>query len=102
MKEEVHGSYRERRHRHGKEHGHKQGAKTFRRGRAITFLERMDQRRSVLKKQLETPELKSIHPVLVGELKAIDMVIGEFVHVFELYEYQHGPLPDVTEEKEDK
>ena len=102
MKDEVHGSYRERRHRHDKEHGHKQGAKTFRRGRAIAFLERMDLRRSALKKQLETPELQSIHPVLVGELKAIDMVIAEFVHVFEVHEYQEDSMADAGEEKEDK
>ena len=102
MKGEVHGSNRENRHRHGKEHGHKHGAKTFRRGRAITFLERMDHRRSILKKQLETPELQSIDPILVGELKAIDMVIEEFVHVFELHEYQESPLPDAGEEKEEK
>ena len=102
MKGEVHGSNRENRHRHGKEHRHKHGAKTFRRGRAITFLERMDHRRSILKKQLETPELQSIDPILVGELKAIDMVIEEFVHVFELHEYQESPLPDAGEEKEEK
>ncbi|MFD1852223.1 hypothetical protein D8M05_10455 [Oceanobacillus bengalensis] len=47
-------------------------------GRAITFLERMNLRRSTLRKQLETPELQSIHPILVGEQKAVEMVIDEF------------------------
>ena len=71
-----------------KRHNHRQGAKTFRRGRAITFLERMKVKRSTLKKQLETPELQSIHPILVGELKALDMVISEFIQLFELYEFE--------------
>jgi hypothetical protein len=65
---------------------HHHGAKTFRRGRAIAFLERMKLKRDTLKKQLETPELQSIHPILVGELKAIDMVIDEFVQLFEIHE----------------
>ena len=65
---------------------HKRGAKTFRRGRAIAFLETLNVKRSTLKKQLNSPELSSINPVIVGELKAIEMVIDEFVQLFELYE----------------
>ena len=65
---------------------HKHGAKTFRRGRAIAFLEMLNIKRSTLQQQLNSPELKSINPVIVGELKAIEMVINEFVHLFELYE----------------
>ncbi|WP_436374481.1 hypothetical protein [Cytobacillus sp. BC1816] len=76
-------------------------AKTFRRGRALTFLERMSLKRSALKKQLETPELQSINPILVGELKAIDMVISEFVQLFELYEFEEGETASKTEDKED-
>ncbi|MBX9976098.1 hypothetical protein [Cytobacillus firmus] len=90
--------------RHQKD-GHKRrdrGAKTFRRGRALTFLERMSLKRSALKKQLETPELQSINPILVGELKAIDMVISEFVQLFELYEFEEGETANSkTEDKED-
>lgn len=94
MKDEGHrGHHRDRRHHgegyKGKDHdSHPRGAKTFRRGRAITFLERMNLKRSTLKKQLETPELQSINPTLVGELKAIEMVINEFVQLFELYEFE--------------
>lgn len=78
------GKYRRDHARGGKPS--RRGAKTFRRGRAIAFLETLEVKRSTLKKQLELSELQSIHPVLVGELKAIDMVINEFIQVFELYE----------------
>lgn|SRR5690606_13799022 len=67
---------------------HRHGAKTFRRRRAIAFWEILEQKRSTLKKQLETPELQAINPVLVGELKAIDMVMDEFVRAFELHEVE--------------
>ncbi|GIO71003.1 hypothetical protein J27TS7_05170 [Paenibacillus dendritiformis] len=30
-------------------------------------------------------EFESIHPILVGELKAIDMVINEFIQLFEIH-----------------
>lgn len=73
-------------HRGRKRDGYKHGAKTFRRGRAIAFLEQLELKRSTLKKQLETPELQTINPIIVGELKAIETVISEFVELFELYE----------------
>jgi len=73
------------RHRRG-EDTHNRGAKTFRRGRAISFLERLEVKRDTLKKQLETPELQSINPILVGELKAIEMIIDEYIQVFDLHE----------------
>ncbi|MDQ0175048.1 hypothetical protein [Bacillus chungangensis] len=94
MKNERYIGHNRDRHHRGdgikrKDHNSRQrGAKTFRRGRAITFLERMNLKRSTLKKQLETQELQSIHPLLVGELKAIEMVINEFVQLFELYEFE--------------
>lgn len=69
-----------------KEGRHSHGAKTFRRGRALAFLEKLQLKRTVLKTQLETPELQSIHPVLVGELKAVEMIMAEFVELFELHE----------------
>ncbi|GIN42209.1 MULTISPECIES: hypothetical protein [Heyndrickxia] len=80
------------RHHHGEGHKRKekhvhQGAKTFRRGRAVAFLEMMSLKRDTLKQQLETPELQTINPIIVGELKAVEMVINEFVQMFELYEY---------------
>ena len=93
MKSDRHREHDDGRHTRGhlhKEKDHKRqprGAKTFRRGRAIAFLERMELKRSTLKKQLEMSELQTINPILVGELKAIDMVIDEFVQLFELYEF---------------
>lgn len=74
------------RRRGGEEGSHQRGAKTFRRGRAIAFLERMHLKRATIKQQLDQPEFQSIQPILVGELKAIDMVISEFIQLFEINE----------------
>ncbi len=79
------GRHRGRRHG-GDEDASQRGPKTFRRGRAIAFLERMHLKRSTIKQQLEQPEFQSIQPILVGELKAIDMVISEFIQLFEINE----------------
>nr|WP_153731753.1 hypothetical protein [Sporosarcina obsidiansis] len=70
----------------GKERSHRHGAKTFRRGRAIAFLDMMNLKRATIKQQLNEPEFTSIHSVLVGELKAIDMIINEFINLFEIQE----------------
>ncbi|GIN87123.1 hypothetical protein J6TS2_35090 [Heyndrickxia sporothermodurans] len=89
MRNEGYRGHNKDRHHRGEGHKrkeHPRGAKTFRRGRAIAFLEMMNLKRSTLKQQLESPELQSINPILVGELKAIEMVINEFVQLFELYE----------------
>lgn len=69
---------------HGRGGG--RGAQTFRRGRAIEFLNRLQVKRTTLKQQLATAELQTINPILVGELKAIDAVINEYIQLFELYE----------------
>ena len=74
------------RRRGGEEGSHHRGAKTFRRGRAIAFLERMQLKRATIKQQLDQPEFQSIQPILVGELKAVDMVISEFIQLFEINE----------------
>ncbi|MEC1375609.1 hypothetical protein P9D39_15010 [Heyndrickxia oleronia] len=60
------------RHHHGEGHNRKekhvhQGAKTFRKGRAIAFLEMMSLKCDTLKQQLVTPELQTINPILVGD-----------------------------------
>ncbi|MGE7904670.1 hypothetical protein ACQKNS_09790 [Peribacillus sp. NPDC094092] len=74
-------------HHKGKDHGsHHRGPKTFRRGRAIAFLEMMNVKRSTIKEQLDKPEFQSINQILVGELKAIDMLINEFIQLFEIQE----------------
>lgn len=65
-----------------------QGAKTFRRKRAIHFLEQLETRQASLKKQLETPELQAINTILLGELKATESIIDDFVQTFELYEFE--------------
>lgn len=62
------------------------GAKTFRRARALLFLQKLEVQRDALKKQLETPELQSINPIIVGELKAVEMMMAEFIATFELQE----------------
>lgn len=93
------GHHRGERHR-GKEGSHHRGPKTFRRGRAIAFLERMNLKRSTIKQQLDKPEFQSIHPILVGELKAIDMVINEFIQLFEIQENEAMDVPSNNEETE--
>ncbi|MDT8858640.1 hypothetical protein N0O92_00260 [Alkalihalobacillus sp. MEB130] len=79
------GDYRSGRHK-GKGHSRQHGPKTFRRGRAIAFLEMMNLKRATIKKQLDEPEFQSIHQILIGELKAIDLVINEFRQLFEIHE----------------
>ncbi len=91
MRREGHRGHHEGRHRgHHKERGEgrAEGAKTFRRKRAVKFLEHLEMKQEVLKKQLETPELQTANPTIVGELKATQSIIEEFVQLFELYEYK--------------
>lgn len=73
------------RHRHHGGH-HTKGPKTFRRGRAIAFLEILQLKRMTIKQQLDEPEFETIKPILIGELKALDMVINEFIQLFDLEE----------------
>lgn len=83
---EYRGHHKDGRHR-GDGHRRKEhGAKTFRRGRALAFLEMMNLKRSTIKQQLEEPEFQSINQLLVGELKAMDLVINEFIQLFEIQE----------------
>ena len=67
---------------------HHHGAQTFRRGRALDFLEKLTVKRLTLKQQLEAPEFQEIKQVILGELKAIEMVIDEFTKQFELHEVE--------------
>ena len=73
--------------RRGRGRRGEEGAKTFRRARALSFLERLMVRRDALKQQLTTPELQTLHPTIVGELKAVEGIIAEYVQVFDLHEY---------------
>lgn len=80
----------------------KGGAKTFRRKRAILFLEHLMTKEKVLKKQLETKELQMANPMIAGELKATQSIIAEFIQMFELYEFEPGERQiqqDIGEEK---
>ncbi|QTD41896.1 hypothetical protein [Sporosarcina sp. Te-1] len=62
------------------------GAKTFRRGRVIAFLETLQVKRATIADQLKKPEFQSIEQILIGELKAIDLVIDEYKNLFEIQE----------------
>jgi hypothetical protein len=81
-------------HHKGKDRVQHRGAKTFRRGRALAFLEMMNLKRSTIKQQLDKPEFQSINQILVGELKAIDMIINEFIQLFEIQESEVTEVPD--------
>ncbi|MCR8642902.1 hypothetical protein NV379_09535 [Paenibacillus sp. N1-5-1-14] len=72
------------RERHSGRHHH--GAKTFRRGRALEFLNRLRVKRDSLKQQLEQQALQEIKMILLGELKAIELVIDEYTAHFEIQE----------------
>lgn len=91
-------------HRHSRGGGHKRrehhrGAKTFRRGRAIEFLNRLNVKRTTLKQQLESPELQTINPIIVGELKAVEMIINEFIELFEIHEDEMNQHNAIVESK---
>jgi len=64
---------------------HHGGPQTFRRGRALQFLEFLDVRRSTLLRQLEQPEFAEIRAILTGELKAVESIRDEFIAMFELW-----------------
>ncbi|WP_338448150.1 hypothetical protein R4Z09_18125 [Niallia oryzisoli] len=105
MKNNDFGGHRESRHRSGnigKEHSHHRGAKTFRRGRAIAFLERLKVKRATIMEQLDKPEFQSIQQVLVGELKAIDMMMNEFSQLFEIEESEVMETPNKKKEDPDE
>ncbi|WP_433940243.1 hypothetical protein [Paenibacillus lautus] len=84
-------------HRHGGRHGRRREeghggreggkmAQTFRRGRALSFLDNLVVKRETLKKQVNDPDLEAIRDVVSGELKAVDQIIQEYIQAFELYD----------------
>ncbi|WP_230874944.1 hypothetical protein [Lysinibacillus cavernae] len=93
------GHHRGGRHR-GMDGAAQRGAKTFRRGKALSFLEMLHVKRATIKQQLEQPEFQSIQQILVGELKAIDMVIQEFSQLFDIHENETAETPDSSQEEE--
>lgn len=66
----------------------------------IAFLEKLNVKRSTLLRQLNQPEYESIKPVISGELKAVDAIIQEFIHTFELSEASTD-VKDQTRDGED-
>ncbi|MER2262345.1 MAG: hypothetical protein ABS934_10035 [Psychrobacillus sp.] len=78
--------------------GKRRGAKTFRRGRALAFYEIMQTKSNSLKRQLATPELQSVNSLLVGELKAVEMLKDEFAQLFELVEVDEKDQQNEVEE----
>lgn len=59
----------------------------------------MNLKRATIKQQLDEPEFQSIKQILVGELKALDMVINEFVQLFEIQEHETKEQPNKIIEK---
>ncbi|MEI2393924.1 MULTISPECIES: hypothetical protein [Paenibacillus] len=92
MREGKHEHKGHKEHRENCGHPHDDGkrnfqsAQTFRRGRAIAFLDRLHVKRSTLMQQLDQPEFEAIRQVISGELKATDGIIQEFIQAFELRE----------------
>ena len=95
-----HDGMHERSHRGPHRHGG--GAQTFRRGRALDFLKRLDVKRATLAKQLEQTELQAIYSVISGELKAVELIRNEFIELFELHEFheenRNNPTADAQQE----
>lgn len=82
-----HGGRQGRRREEG--HGGREGGKmaqTFRRGRALSFLDNLTVKRETLKKQVNDPDFEAIREVVSGELKAVDQIIQEYIQAFELYD----------------
>jgi hypothetical protein len=108
MRNEEFNAHSKDRHHRGEGHKrkdhdqHHRGAKTFRRGRAIAFLEMMNIKRSTIKQQLDAPEFQAINQILIGELKAMDMVINEFVQLFELHEHEAMESDQKSTNEEEK
>ncbi|WP_175396504.1 hypothetical protein [Paenibacillus xylanilyticus] len=98
--EDEQQSERSRRGRgHGEHNGKRgNGAQTFRRGRILVFLEQMQNRRTTLARQLGQEEYEHIRPMISGELKAIDQVIDEYIHLFELQNEEGSPNQYVESE----
>ncbi|MCR8659778.1 hypothetical protein [Paenibacillus endoradicis] len=86
-------------HHRSHERSEHRGAKTFRRGKALAFLEMMNVKRATIMQQLDKPEFESINQILVGELKAIDLLINEFTQLFEIHESEANELATVNIEE---
>lgn len=72
-------------------------AQTFRRGRALAFLEKLTITRATLQRQLGDPAFEAIKPVISGELKATEAIMEEFINVFQLHELPEEDNPSEEE-----
>lgn len=102
---EGHGHKGKHGHREHWEHGHHphKSAQTFRRGRALGFLEKLKLNHATLQRQLNDPQFEAIKPVISGELKATESIIDEFIQMFQLHEILSGEQASadkVNEEEE--
>lgn len=67
-----------------KERGGRGGAQTFRRKRAVAFLQSLQAKEDVLLQQLNMPELQAANAVIAGELKAVQAIKAEFMQAFQV------------------
>lgn len=89
---------------HGRGHGRGRGgemsgeprAKTFRRKRALSFLEMLYVKQDVLKSQLKQGEFVESRGIIEGELKAVNQIIEEFKVVFQV---EQSELEEQTTEE---
>lgn len=81
MREYRRGEKPNDRDHHG---GEEQRTQTFRRKRALGFLEMLYVKQETLKGQLQREEFANSRPVIEGELKAVEMIIEEFKNVFQV------------------
>ncbi|GAB6989759.1 hypothetical protein [Paenibacillus pini] len=112
MREEragKHGHREHGEHRGRGQHGMKdsidqypRSAQTFRRGRAIAFLDKLNVNRSTLQRQLKDPEFDSIKQVISGELKATEAIIEEFIHMFQIHEIASEDINISDNKKEER
>ena len=72
----------------------RRAAQTFRRARALQFLQQLKQKEETLLKQLAAPELQTAKPVISGELKATQAIIAEYTSLFELYEIRNSAIEE--------
>lgn len=100
IEEELKQQYRERYYKEDsaqrKKHLARGGSQSYRLRRINIFLDLLEAHRDTLKKQLSTPELQAANPIIIGELKAIEMVIDQYINSFDL---NHVSSTDETEEK---
>lgn len=82
--------------------GQHHGAQTFRRGRALDFLEKLKVKQATLKQQRDNPDFQDIKQVILGELKAIEMIINEYINQFELHEVDNRDTKAVDMKEKDE